>query len=143
MSSHSTRSHGHWREQGVSKKRRRSCLERSPKAHRTAASSSTPPRSRLPAVIPTMQRDGPARPGSSVSRCFPRSLGCSGRESCHNPAHEESPMKKVLGTLQLMAAAGLLLWSEPARASSHMDAPLITLDDAANTTDVYAFVSQR
>ena len=28
-------------------------------------------------------------------------------------------------------------------ASSHMDAPLITLDDAANTTDVYAFVSQR
>ena len=30
-----------------------------------------------------------------------------------------------------------------ARASSHMDAPLITLDDAANTTDVYAFVSQR
>ncbi len=31
----------------------------------------------------------------------------------------------------------------PAGASSHMDAPLITLDDAANTTDVYAFVSQR
>ncbi|MCP5109273.1 MAG: DUF4331 domain-containing protein, partial [bacterium] len=27
--------------------------------------------------------------------------------------------------------------------SSHMDAPLITLDDAANTTDVYAFLSQR
>lgn len=27
--------------------------------------------------------------------------------------------------------------------SSHMDAPLITLDDAANTTDVYAFVSQQ
>src|SRR5688572_16910411 len=26
-------------------------------------------------------------------------------------------------------------------ASSHMDAPLITLDDSANTTDVYAFVS--
>jgi hypothetical protein len=31
----------------------------------------------------------------------------------------------------------------PAGASSHMDAPLITLDDAANTTDVYAFVSQQ
>ena len=29
-----------------------------------------------------------------------------------------------------------------ASASSHMDAPLITLDDAANTTDVYAFVSE-
>jgi hypothetical protein len=28
-------------------------------------------------------------------------------------------------------------------ASSHMDAPLVTLDPAANTTDVYAFVSQR
>ena len=52
-------------------------------------------------------------------------------------------MKKLLCTLQLIAAAGLLLWPETARASSHMDAPLITLDDAANTTDVYAFVSQR
>ena len=29
-----------------------------------------------------------------------------------------------------------------AQASSHMDAPLITLDDAANTTDVYAFVAR-
>jgi len=28
-----------------------------------------------------------------------------------------------------------------ALASSHMDAPLITRDPAANTTDVYAFVS--
>jgi hypothetical protein len=45
--------------------------------------------------------------------------------------------------LQLMAAAGFLLLPAPALASSHMDAPLITLDDAANTTDVYAFVSQR
>jgi uncharacterized protein DUF4331 len=31
----------------------------------------------------------------------------------------------------------------PAGASSHMDAPLITLDAAANTTDVYAFLSQN
>ena len=52
-------------------------------------------------------------------------------------------MRKVLGMLPLTAAAGLLLWPAPAQASSHMDAPLITLDDAANTTDVYAFVSQR
>src|SRR5215468_5096798 len=29
-----------------------------------------------------------------------------------------------------------------AMASSHMDAPLITLDPAANTTDVYAFVQE-
>ena len=43
--------------------------------------------------------------------------------------------------LPLAAAAGFLLaGSTPASASSHMDAPLITLDDAANTTDVYAFV---
>src|SRR5215217_2703079 len=41
----------------------------------------------------------------------------------------------------VILAAGLLLWGAgTARASSHMDAPLITLDDAANTTDVYAFV---
>lgn len=38
-----------------------------------------------------------------------------------------------------------LLVATPAlvHASSHMDAPLITLDPAANTTDVYAFVSER
>jgi len=52
-------------------------------------------------------------------------------------------MKRLSKVLPLIAVAGLLLRGEPARASSHMDAPLITLDDAANTTDVYAFVSQR
>lgn len=31
----------------------------------------------------------------------------------------------------------------PARASSHMDAPLVTVDPAANTTDVYAFLTQN
>jgi hypothetical protein len=34
------------------------------------------------------------------------------------------------------------LIAAPAFASSHMDAPLITLDPAANTTDVYAFVDE-
>src|SRR5580704_18058801 len=50
-------------------------------------------------------------------------------------------MKKCLAsvTAAFMAAASLLPLT--ARASSHMDAPLITLDPAANTTDVYAFVS--
>jgi len=38
--------------------------------------------------------------------------------------------------------AALALSATPVFASSHMDAPLITLDDAANTTDVYAFVSE-
>src|ERR1051326_7719690 len=45
----------------------------------------------------------------------------------------------TLGMIVLASVAGVL----PARASSHMDAPLITLDHAANTTDVYAFVTQR
>jgi hypothetical protein len=53
-------------------------------------------------------------------------------------------MKRVLHrTLPLIAAGGILLaGSGTASASSHMDAPLITLDDAANTTDVYAFVRE-
>ncbi len=38
-----------------------------------------------------------------------------------------------------LTLAGALI--APASASSHMDAPLITLDPAANTTDVYAFVN--
>ncbi len=38
----------------------------------------------------------------------------------------------------LMAAPALVAPS--ALASSHMDAPLITRDPSANTTDVYAFV---
>ena len=45
----------------------------------------------------------------------------------------------------LAAAAGFLLIgsSSAVQASSHMDAPLIILDDAANTTDVYAFLSRQ
>jgi len=39
-------------------------------------------------------------------------------------------------------AASLVFTSGSVTASSHMDAPLITLDPAANTTDVYAFVDQ-
>jgi hypothetical protein len=38
--------------------------------------------------------------------------------------------------------AGMVLAPLPAFASSHQDAPLITLDPAANTTDVYAFVDE-
>src|SRR5688572_33095796 len=49
-------------------------------------------------------------------------------------------LKKLRAVLPATLPAALL----PARvlASSHMDAPLITLDPAANTTDVYAFVDQ-
>jgi len=46
-------------------------------------------------------------------------------------------------TLLAAAAAGLAAATPLAvQASSHMDAPLITFDDAANTTDVYAFLSE-
>ncbi|MEN8133273.1 MAG: DUF4331 family protein [Pseudomonadota bacterium] len=52
-------------------------------------------------------------------------------------------MMKNLNPKLLLGAAitSLTLSSSPTMASSHMDAPLITLDDAANTTDVYAFRS--
>ena len=49
-----------------------------------------PLQSPQPPAIHTTQRDGPAKPRRSVSRCFPRSLGCFVRESCHDPAYEES-----------------------------------------------------
>jgi len=54
-------------------------------------------------------------------------------------------MKKMLRRiLPAAAVGGFLLASPPAAgASSHMDAPLIVLDDAANTTDVYAFVKEE
>ncbi|MCB1211231.1 MAG: DUF4331 family protein, partial [Verrucomicrobiales bacterium] len=42
----------------------------------------------------------------------------------------------------LCAALAALLLPITVNGSSHMDAPLITLDPAANTTDVYAFVSE-
>ena len=42
---------------------------------------------------------------------------------------------------RLLSLAALLASTTSVLASSHMDAPLITLDDAANLTDVYAFVS--
>lgn len=53
---------------------------------------------------------------------------------------------KAPRSLTRTGLAGLLALSlalRPGRASSHMDAPLVTLDPAANTTDVYAFLSER
>src|ERR1043166_8194712 len=50
-------------------------------------------------------------------------------------------MKLKNKTLRAVVASLLIAQLvTPAMASSHMDAPLITLDPAANTTDVYAFV---
>lgn len=47
--------------------------------------------------------------------------------------------------LAAAVGAAFLTLAAPAatRASSHMDAPLITLDPSANTTDVYAFLHKR
>jgi len=51
---------------------------------------------------------------------------------------------KRSATLALIALMALMpSLSATALASSHMDAPLITRDPAANTTDVYAFVTTR
>lgn len=55
-------------------------------------------------------------------------------------------MKQKIGYITRQCATlalALTLGLSPVRASSHMDAPLITLDHAANTTDVYAFVVVR
>jgi hypothetical protein len=52
-------------------------------------------------------------------------------------------MKAIVKQLMIGAAtAALTIASGSSLASSHLDAPLITLDDAANTTDVYAFVDE-
>src|SRR5215475_12648416 len=50
-------------------------------------------------------------------------------------------VKQLVATL-LLAAVPAALLPVTGFASSHMDAPLIILDPAANTTDVYAFVDQ-
>ena len=52
-------------------------------------------------------------------------------------------MKKWIVALLTTLIAIPWLSTAPVEASSHMDAPSITLDPAANTTDVYAFVTQR
>jgi uncharacterized protein DUF4331 len=64
-----------------------------------------------------------------------------------NPNHKpkpNAPMKKITCLLSrsviALFAAHLI---GAAQASSHMDAPLITRDPAANTTDVYAFVQNE
>jgi hypothetical protein len=50
-------------------------------------------------------------------------------------------MRKKINLLNRGVATLLAAWmASPAFASSHMDAPLITRDPSANTTDVYAFV---
>lgn len=51
--------------------------------------------------------------------------------------------KPLLRTVATALLAVLAAIPVPIHASSHMDAPLITLDPAANTADVYAFVSEK
>ena len=52
-------------------------------------------------------------------------------------------MKRTITQRLGAALAALTLTGGMLLASSHMDAPLITFDDPANTTDVYAFRSDR
>ncbi len=54
------------------------------------------------------------------------------------PFHFPIPLQM---NTNLLSLAATLASTASLLASSHMDAPLITLDDAANLTDVYAFVS--
>jgi hypothetical protein len=52
--------------------------------------------------------------------------------------------RSLIGKMSLGAAAlALSLTTNSLMASSHMDAPIATADPAANTTDVYAFVSVK
>ncbi len=51
--------------------------------------------------------------------------------------------RKIQRKLALVLLLALTLLPQFTLASSHMDAPLVTRDPAANTTDVYAFVSSR
>ncbi|NNE83838.1 MAG: DUF4331 domain-containing protein [Alphaproteobacteria bacterium] len=50
--------------------------------------------------------------------------------------------RKIVSTVAVGAILAGMLPVAPVLASSHMDAPLITFDDPANTTDVYAFRSE-
>ena len=50
--------------------------------------------------------------------------------------------RKLVSTVAVAAVLAGMLPATPGIASSHMDAPLITFDDPANTTDVYAFRSE-
>ncbi len=50
---------------------------------------------------------------------------------------------KIIAGLAALLACAAMLAPRTVSASSHMDAPLITLDPAANTTDVYAFVANQ
>src|SRR5262245_55065686 len=52
-------------------------------------------------------------------------------------------MKRICTAVSALLTCSLMFLSSNAFGSSHMDAPLITLDDAANTTDVYAFLTSR
>src|SRR5262249_11876191 len=56
---------------------------------------------------------------------------------------KEEQMKRIVNSASVLLMCALMFLSINAFGSSHMDAPLITLDDAANTTDVYAFLTSR
>jgi uncharacterized protein DUF4331 len=84
---------------------------------------------------------------------------CRGKRATHKTIDKlavcrafKEKNKKTMNPIPLRLRRALTMWlvalivlapalQVPALASSHMDAPLITLDPSANTADVYAFVS--
>ena len=83
--------------------------------------------------------------GASVANIAARITGRCNRTTQHptQVIGNFIMLRSNTARLALAAALGWQLFAViPAQASSHMDAPLISLDDAANTTDVYAFKSK-
>ena len=98
----------------------------------------------------TATRRDPGRPCGSGRRSitsagstirFPGEDHLAKASLANKNKRRERQMKINLITLTAVVALALAP-PRAAQASSHMDAPLITLDPSANTTDVYAFVDQ-
>src|ERR1700755_1592989 len=113
------------------------------------ACSCTPGSWPLSTTTPRKQSDGCKKLPQS-SRCYCRvSARCLRRGDKKLLSNKRSnPNMSTQFTILKQIVAALLLTLFPfalptnVLASSHMDAPLIILDPAANTTDVYAFVDQ-
>ncbi len=96
----------------------------------------------IPALLVCLRpRSGAGGDAMRIACAFP--FRCSRTVKTKNTP----PMKTVLKIAFTGALAALVALPTftplTLRASSHMDAPNVTLDPAANTTDVYAFLTQR
>src|SRR5262245_51606488 len=85
---------------------------------------------------------------NSIRACAAHDPGGRGGCAANFLSRKNPQAMKIRSQIHAAATLGVAVLNfavghAPARASSHMDAPLITLDHAANTTDVYAFVVVR